>query len=180
MCCGRPLCLPLLASWVSQPLTNICSVIVSVTVVFERLGFHKKLLCHCGARERRKQQINVWSFSCAAKTSSSRVKVCTQRRWWILPCFPAEMPLAPSNVPFHPHHRAWRCKCPVSNCRKPSSTQGPSWAQKPLCNPSFLVCRKKSSYILAQASLRQGAFPYSSPSRSGPCPSVHFVALRNG
>lgn len=34
---------------------DVCRGIISVTAAFERLGFHKKLLCHRGAAKRRKE-----------------------------------------------------------------------------------------------------------------------------
>lgn len=74
---------------VSLALTDTGRAIVAVTTVFERLGFHQKLLCHRGAGERSKRQVCSWPPSWLAKTVCVRgpgLCPCFPRtsRWWIL------------------------------------------------------------------------------------------------
>lgn len=79
MCCGLPLHGPPELWWVSLALTNICSVIVSVITVFERLGFPKKLLCHYRAEKKRKKRVYFWPLV------------------WRLHCRPWSAPRRPQN-----------------------------------------------------------------------------------
>lgn len=109
--------------WVSLALTTVCSVIVSVTTVFERLGFHKRLLCHSGL-ERGERSRYISDLSLMWQSEWSGAPVCAQASpehvaGESCPCFPADVsPWPPCSC-----HGARSCAAvaAVSSCVLPLS-----------------------------------------------------------